>query len=112
MKYVRTKDNRILKYGEQTDKGFNKGIFEIHNIDNNAFAPIEVLKEADTIEELCDIGVVVNDTTKKVVSIAKEIAPDKYKWRKDTFTIYGAIWTDKGLIYVAKLNDKGELELI
>ena len=26
--------------------------------------------------------------------------------------VYGAIWTSKGLIYVAKMNDKGELELI
>ena len=26
-------------------------------------------------------------------------------------TIKGAIWTDKGLIYVAKMDDKGELEL-
>lgn len=26
--------------------------------------------------------------------------------------VYGAIWTDKGLIYVAKMNDKGELELL
>ena len=26
--------------------------------------------------------------------------------------IKGAIWTDKGLTYVAKMNDKGELELI
>ena len=26
--------------------------------------------------------------------------------------IYGAIWTDKGLIYVAKMNKKGELELL
>lgn len=29
-----------------------------------------------------------------------------------TAQIYGAIWTDKGLIYVAKMNDKGELELL
>ncbi len=27
-------------------------------------------------------------------------------------SIYGCIWTSKGLIYVAKMNDKGELELI
>ena len=27
-------------------------------------------------------------------------------------TVKGAIWTDKGLIFVAKLNDKGELELL
>lgn len=26
--------------------------------------------------------------------------------------VYGAIWTDKGLIYVAKMNNKGELELL
>ena len=26
--------------------------------------------------------------------------------------IYGAIWTSKGLIYVAKMNDKGELCLL
>ncbi len=27
-------------------------------------------------------------------------------------TIYGAIWTEKGLTYVAKMNDEGELELL
>ena len=27
-------------------------------------------------------------------------------------SIYGAIWTDKGLIYVAKMGKNGELELI
>ena len=26
--------------------------------------------------------------------------------------LFGAIWTDKGLIYVAKMNEKGELELL
>ena len=33
-------------------------------------------------------------------------------WAKGWTEIYGAIWTDKGLIYVAKMNDKGELELL
>ena len=33
-------------------------------------------------------------------------------YMEDGYTIYGAIWTDKGLIYVAKMNDKGDLELI
>ena len=31
---------------------------------------------------------------------------------KEKVVVYGSIWTDKGLIYVAKMNDKGELELI
>ena len=26
--------------------------------------------------------------------------------------LYGAIWTDKGLIYVAKMNEDDELELL
>lgn len=28
------------------------------------------------------------------------------------WTVYGAIWTEKGLIYIAKMNEKGELELL
>ena len=27
----------------------------------------------------------------------------------EEYEIYGAIWTDKGLIYVAKMNEKGEI---
>ena len=30
----------------------------------------------------------------------------------DLSKIYGAIFTDKGIIYVAKMNDEGELELL
>ena len=26
--------------------------------------------------------------------------------------VYGAIWTDKGLVYVIKMNEKGEFELL
>ena len=47
----------------------------------------------------------------------REVMPKKadHKGTKRVFPnieIYGAIWTDKGLIYVAKMNDKGELCLI
>ena len=34
------------------------------------------------------------------------------KYLNQDYEIYGAIWTDKGLIYVAKMNEKGELELL
>jgi hypothetical protein len=30
----------------------------------------------------------------------------------DMSNLYGAIWTSKGLIYVAKMNKEGELELL
>ena len=35
-----------------------------------------------------------------------------YQNRDKAKDVFGAIWTDKGLIFVAKMNDKGELELI
>ena len=77
-----------------------------------------IIKQADTIEELCDTIVIVwkdhlptiwNDTThfKDLLSMYSS-----YQRKHKIVVIYGAIWTDKGLIYVAKMNDKGELCLI
>lgn len=75
-----------------------------------------IIKQADTIEELCDEFVVVSVSflkpykiTRKWVETLKQA--QKYK-PSDKCIVYGAIWTDKGLIYVAKMNDKGELELL
>ena len=31
MTYIRTKEGRIVEIGEQTDIGYKKGTFEIHN---------------------------------------------------------------------------------
>ena len=114
MKYIVTKDGRIAKYfppifptcdnriGYPSSKGL---IFEE-----------EILNQADTIEELCDEFVWnVKGSNKKIV--ANNIFPfSRIKLDLDkqfhNYELYGAIWTDKGLIYVAKMNDKGELELI
>ena len=64
-----------------------------------------IIKEANTIEELCDMFVVRKETCRDLL-VAKS-------WAKSYNEIlYGAIWTDKGLQYVAKLNQDGELELI
>lgn len=103
MKYIRTKD------------GIHK---HIENSENDLWFKKYVIKQADTIEELCDEFVVIIDKEpngylifnqcmnnfEKVISIHKNT--------KNENTIYGAIWTDKGLIYVAKMNEKGELELL
>ena len=69
-----------------------------------------ILKGADTIEELCDEFVIFNSNG-ICVGIIGDYKTAKYKCPYKS-TIYGAIWTDKGLIYVAKMNDKGELELL
>ena len=33
-------------------------------------------------------------------------------WTVDMIKPYGAIWTDKGLIYVARMNEEGKFELL
>lgn len=107
MRYIRTKDGRIIKIGEQTDVGYEKGTFEVHNKTGivASYEPIEVLKEANTIKELCDEFVMISDGKHKL-----DIGCHSYGDEK--IQIYGAIWTDKGLIYVAKMNEKGCLELL
>ena len=65
----------------------------------------EIIKQADTIEELCDEFVMISGGKHKL-----DIGCHSYGDKK--IQIYGAIWTDKGLIYVAKMNEKGELELL
>ena len=79
-----------------------------------------IIKEADTIEELCDEFVILfNGTKSNDQSVLKNYQNVKTYFRRNKRyrlnhikEIYGAIWTDKGLIYVAKMNDKGELELL
>lgn len=98
MKYIRTKDGIYDKekccVESQVVKFFNEW-FSITN-------------QADTIEELCDAFI--------ILFISGEIAFEKhFEWLNnyaEFIAIYGTILTDKGLIFVAKVNDKGELELL
>jgi hypothetical protein len=80
-----------------------------------------VEKESDNIEDLFDVYVTVFDTSK---SYYKNIFPRQYLFLQNAINdlpkideiynpqIYGAIWTDKGLIYVARMNANEEWELI
>ena len=113
MKYIRTED----------------GIYEI---DNNKYSVVElnghqllhmkvdnkglihreyILKQANTIEELCDEFVVIHKELNRNHTIHKSFGFVKLEHNTGN-KIFGAIWTNKGLIYVAKMNDKGELELL
>lgn len=109
MKYIRTDADRILAYNEK-----------VKDIDLPFILsqPGHIIKgPADTIEELCDEFVWNNrllgnenvDFESKTTYVSKGGFIPFSDWE---YKIYGAIWTDKGLIYVAKMNDKGELELI
>jgi len=108
MKYIRTKDGIIYENAKQMiDRNWQvvaksgRGI----KVSNNL-----ICKQADTIEELCDAIIVFENGRPKV-----HMPCDKHNvymlrnvWYENRF----AIWTDKGLIYVAKMNEKGELELL
>lgn len=130
MKYIRTKDKiSLLRKAIGMDKYYvvkdNKYSFDVV-IDEETL--LKRYKVADTIEELCDVFVEETPIYKRddVVGIdyliwlfnkernCFENGFDEYSHRSfidDKYNFYGAIWTNEGLIYVAKLNKKGEFEL-
>lgn len=103
MKYIRTKDGiyKIIK-----DLYFGRLLLNNKEIVSLSDSDVKI---ADTIEELCDMFVCIRkDNSKALLSCVDEVLP----LRMCYIGIYGAIWTDKGLIYVAKMNENGELELL
>ena len=96
MKYIKTKD----------------GVYK-EEIEWTSNPPKQLaIKIADTIEELCDEFVIINpDIYEKPTLCYGDYDEYKDELHKEDI-LFGAIWTDKGLIYVAKMNEKGELELL
>ena len=116
MKYIRTKDgiynkSEIICYAFREE--FNSPNW---NDDIEKYLQTKIVAEADTIEELCDEFVVENKKDHLHINYANEdrqaIKMVIGNINKEEWFIYGAIWTEWGLKYVAKMNDKGELELI
>ena len=115
MKYIRTKDGiyEVERYYEPHDYWWAKQL-------SSPIATDEIIKQADAIEKLCDGFVLINKNSDLLPSFKKsyhDFSPyldvDIRSHEKPSYIeIYGAIWTDKGLIYVAKMNGKGELELL
>ena len=89
----------------------------------------DIVKQADTIEELCD-EFCLEQSLQDIEHIWFLNRVENHKefiqrynqskwcekltsgWQKEAINGYGAIYTDKGLIYVSKLNEKGNWELI
>ena len=126
MKFIRTKDGRIIdttKY-ERVEKTIVNGeetaiAYMYHSASGTNWVieylirPCDILKQADTIEELCDELVMVGCYKLPPFCVPHDTTLDEIWGNYDKeATCYGAIWTDKGLIYVAKMNEKGELELL
>ena len=115
MKYIRTVDGRIIDTTSYPDTPASFGI------QARDYALTE--KEANTIEDLCDEFVFASDLSHYVIKDASvehckkttlEILNEDETFNLKQYhpIIYGAIWTSKGLIYVAKMNNEGNLELI
>ena len=115
-KFIRTKYGIYEVESEFLD---NEGKWVGYNIVGNDIAIIlrtQVINQADTIEELCDEFVLYDNQLKTYGVFDKKVITFKWIQNHSTIykgmTIYGAIWTSKGLIYVAKMDKKGDLELI
>ena len=106
MKYIRTKDGIYeINWFDADNFGDEKG--DIHS-------NCEIINEANTIEELCDEFIVISDNCKRpIISALPFDELQLYAKDRTKYAIcYGAIWTDKGLQFVARMNSKGELELL
>ena len=116
MKYIRTKVRIYESADHYTSKEWieaNCGLLVKSNKNRNRdifLRDYEITEQANTIEELCDEFVIETcSLSRNIVCSTLDIAEDM-SVKGDN--IYGAIWTDTGLKYVAKMNEKGELELL
>lgn len=111
MKYIKTKDGyllEVIRVSESNKSYITKPKGWVIHKDR-------VIKQADTFEELCDeFRVRDNDnySTYEIDITCRDLQELYEELQIQNQTLFGAIWTDKGLIYVAKMNDKGELELL
>ena len=121
MKYIRTKDG-IWEYvgkGELSlrpksklvDYYVNKRLHCFVSYGYGRLKEERIIAQADTIEELCDEFVYFNENEEPLVTKILTFG-SIMRMDGDYMIKYGAIWTDKGLIYVAKMNESGILELI
>jgi len=112
-KYIRTEEGHIYEYVEQRiypNQYVKFGIYR-HNL-NSKYE--QIIAQSENLAELCD-GFVLVEKMREVTYHHKSSKFDDFKsiaMLDERYTLYGAIWTDKGLIYVAKLNADGNLELL
>ena len=110
--YIRTK-NKIYQVESET---YDKQGYYIDGYDDyDVILKEQVINQSENLFELIDEFVVIRGGTK----INQLVRTDDINYLKEMMRedkrivdVKGAIWSDKGLIYVAKFNDKGDLELI
>lgn len=127
MKYIKTKDGEIYEQGkvfiikendvELVLPCINEDFIERTRGKSLNYRTNVIVKKANTIEELCDFIFVKDEYGDYRLYDLRDKNTDKtylkeslaYGWLKE---LYYCIKTDKGLIFVTKVNDKGDLELL
>ena len=111
--YIRTKDGvyevKVNKYHEL-----------VYCKNNQIVLSCNIIKQSKNLEELCDefVKVWCNGKVNPEVLVYDEQYEEEKEnillvYPKGNIAIYGAVWVDgKGLIYVAKIDNEGKLELI
>ena len=109
MKYIRTKHG---VYGVKVNKYHEL----VYCKNNQIVLSCNIIKQSENLEELCDEFVGYFECFNRSYYFIYKNGYDELKSDVQTFSpncsAYGAIWTSKGLIFVARMNYKGELELI
>ena len=123
MRYIRTKDgvfeSKATERGKFIHIPTNDAVAQMHR-DNWVWVLEEnIVAQADTIEELCDELVVCDPqfslpfTRERAWGSLYLDTSSEEKFKKGKLeAVYGSIWVDGNLIKVAKMNEKGELELL
>lgn len=125
--YIRTKETIFEVVDDNAKMLIVRAKGNPNHLYNKSRIQTEILQQANTIEELCDEFVLhYEDTMEANIPIpwaSYERRDDNWPKNKEKLiseinnkqrkaTVYGAIWTPKGLIYVAKMNEDGELVLL
>ena len=114
MSYIRTKNNIYEEYARE--KRPDGCVITT----SGARVPFTaILRESDTIEKLCDHLVVIEKESSFSPHIQYRFLGNLFidhsydeKFQQNKLIVYGAIWTNRGLTYVARMNDDGELKLL
>ena len=121
MKYIRTKDGTIH---EVFLKRYNVYFVKENPSDGSdiygdlGYSQEDIIKEADKIEELSDCFIAIDKNgclcEDPMVSKGRGFKSfcNYYKANHMDVDCYLAILTNKGLIFVAKMNQKGAVELL
>lgn len=116
-KYIRTKNNI---YEIEENIMLTSMPPQYQRVDGKGIPQTEVIKQGDSIGELCDEFVAWTNGCGNPVVIAQ--TQKDYYTMASVITIginsgldcwlKAGIWTEKGLVYVAKLNNQCKLELL